>query len=226
MLSKALEPSDYEALGPGLRAAYHSLAWCQGMGVPIALPHEHRMWEYASVLTALKDVEPGRVLDVGSGNSLLGPAMCITFSHHVTEIDPSPNTRAARVALAGLLADRGYEFHPTDLVHFDALDETFDVVTSISVMEHLPDEEQEESWHHLVRLLRPGGLLLATVDYGEEGRPWENDSDRGTRFTKTRLEEILAVLVKAGIHFEGIDTAYTGDQVFDYTFFRIIGSKA
>ncbi|MBR6978491.1 MAG: class I SAM-dependent methyltransferase [Prevotella sp.] len=81
------------------------------------------------------------LLDVGSGRGVfLFPLLREFPSLEVTSIDILPH----RVELLLCLHDGGIDnLHPTlgDICSFDAPDKSFDVVTMLEVMEHIPDTE-------------------------------------------------------------------------------------
>lgn len=81
------------------------------------------------------------LLDVGSGRGVfLFPLLRDFPSLEVTSIDILPH----RIELLQCLQDGGIDnLHPTlgDICSFDAPDKSFDVVTMLEVMEHIPDTE-------------------------------------------------------------------------------------
>ena len=87
-------------------------------------------------------------------------------------------------------------------------DTAFDLVWAISVFTHL-DEDRQRAWlGELRRILRPGGVLLATV----YGRPsWEGSSD----FWRHQPAEFVRAIEARGFHY-----ANTGadDGIFPDTF--------
>ena len=61
------------------------------------------------------------------------------------------------------------DYHIEPMQRLTWPDATFDRVCSISVLEHIqPPEEQQKAVQELVRVLKPGGLLILTVDYSEK----------------------------------------------------------
>jgi SAM-dependent methyltransferase len=109
----------------------------------------------ARIAQAVRVIPPGaRVLDVGCHDGALfrrlGPAL-----REGLGLDP---------ALRGPLAGERYRLQP-GLFPADGPDEpgTFDVVTMLAVLEHLPPEEQKAAAEATHRLLTPGGLVIVTV---------------------------------------------------------------
>lgn len=111
-----------------------------------AQPYEH----YRPVIEFLTERPPGRLLDVGTGNSLFLPLMRERgWEVTGTEID------------AGLVEHFREENH-IQLYHGEVEDakyesESFDAVTIMGVLEHVPDPRRvlEEA----ARITKPGGVL-------------------------------------------------------------------
>jgi ubiquinone/menaquinone biosynthesis C-methylase UbiE len=96
-----------------------------------------------------------RLLDVGcgTGHQL---ARWSTSGYDVAGVDGSD----AMLAQARE-NNPGAELHQTDVQRLPFPDESFDRVTSIEVLRYLPDPRQ--SINEMARVLRPGGLCLATA---------------------------------------------------------------
>lgn len=226
MISKSLHPDDYVDLQRGVAKAHKAYGWCLGHRVPIAWPHEHRLWEYASAFQAMLDYPIGpahTVLDVGAGNSILGPQLALD-GMIVKEVDSSPNVYTDR--RNAVLAKYTDNFQSVKQDFFDVpLAETYNCVCSISVMEHIPEDKQKEAWEKLVAHLKPGGLLIATIDYSDTAGEWANAEGRATQFGPEQLNSVLSWLGGVGVAADKVDTTFYGNHVFDYSFYRIIATK-
>lgn len=223
MKSKSLEVSDYQALQDEARSLMRTEAEFHGKDVHFDIQHIHRYWEYASVLAALRETginPPARVLDVGCGNGPLGPWLA-TLGYSVDEIDPDGGV-TGREALRPILKGRDWAFAGVSLFDFKP-GGLYDAVCSISVMEHVPVESQPAAWAKLVSLIKPGGLFIVTIDYGFDGAA--NEHAREAIFTPTALPNLVDSLTGLGIKFDDVDFEFHGEQVFNYTFFRLIGNK-
>lgn len=71
--------------------------------------------------------------------------------------------------------------HPSwvlaDGVHLGFRDDTFDKVYSISVLEHIPGDNDTAAIRELARVLKPGGRLVVTVPYAARYRAERSDRD-------------------------------------------------
>lgn len=117
--------------------------------------------EYSFVFRQIAALQPTTILDVGTGQSAL-PALMHTCGAVVTAID---NVR---------------DYWPQGMVsrHWHVIDDditqtrltnTFDLVTCISVLEHIADPVAAvRGLHHLTK---PGGHLVLTTPYGPIGHP-------------------------------------------------------
>lgn len=114
-------------------------------------------WEYACYLyhigTAVDDLAPSSHLDVGCGDGRL---------FHVTD----SKDRRVGTDFSPRSLDYARAFNPdvefrTDVESLG--EETFDVVTAVEVLEHIPDDEVDGFLISLARRLRPGGHLLLSV---------------------------------------------------------------
>lgn len=119
--------------------------------------YNERPAEYAFVFRQLGARAPKSVLDVGTGTTAL-PALMRSCGCTVTAID---NVR---------------DYWPTGMTnrHWHVTDDnivaskitnTFDMVTCISVIEHVRDHVR--AVHSMIRLLRAGGHLVLTCPYTE-----------------------------------------------------------
>ena len=148
-------------IGLGMRALLHGdLAKARQL---IVDPMDSfRYFEFDFVETAIVGIAPKRYLDVSSPR-LVPIFMLGRFDRLVADIiNPIGNdlaeTRALLVSLA--LTDR-CRLNQELIETADYADRSFDLITSISVVEHIPDDTGAIAT--MWRLLRPGGRLVITV---------------------------------------------------------------
>jgi SAM-dependent methyltransferase len=163
----------------------HSLGiWAAGVGVglrtlrkePIlglkrlALPVSYwRSVEFGYVWRQLAAEGRGRVLDLGSPKDLA--AMLARHSGHevvATDILPEAIALSQRYARSQGLEGEGPGRVRSELQDGRALtypDASFDAAYSVSVLEHIPDGGDTAAIRELVRVVRPGGLVVVTVPF-------------------------------------------------------------
>jgi SAM-dependent methyltransferase len=178
-INKTYEPADLdEPIVRNQARALSGYALKMGLrGAPFALNgvlrrrfyvRKHKMWEYARGL-AISQIEPAmRVLDFGGGSTLpvffLAELGCDVVSVDINQqfIDYA-NTFAARhgLHLTGSAHDLVTSPVPADWG-------TFDRIISFSVIEHLHKDAQVPMMKTLAGLLRPGGIMAVTFDFGPQ----------------------------------------------------------
>jgi SAM-dependent methyltransferase len=114
---------------------------------------------------------------------------------------------AARAADRG--RDRGCRFINADVRRLPLADNCVDVVLSNSTLDHFDTEHEiEESIHELVRVLKPGGILLVTLDNPRNllfillraAAPWMGVPFRLGKTVPRR--QLLRILDRAGLELQ------------------------
>lgn len=141
----------------------------------------HKLWEYSRGLALTGASGPARggggalhVLDVGGAMTL--PIFYLaSLGDRVVCLDIDPAMTAQTQALAdarGLAVDARTDNLGVVSPSADQLGapgEGFDRVYCFSVIEHIRPPEQERVARRMGELVRPGGMLCITFDYGEHG---------------------------------------------------------
>lgn len=160
---------------------------------PVSYLHPGKRWEYPWALerAAADLVEGARVLDVGAGDSIF-PVYLATRGLDVTAVD---------VAFDGSLAAHhgvDVKYVQSDMAHMPLLEESFDVVFCISVIEHLPEPAVPWALAELRRVVKPDGALLLTTDYYDdaEAEIWHRSADQEFQvdwrvFDEDRLRRLI-----------------------------------
>lgn len=152
---------------------------------PSAYPWPHdalrcntRAWEYPYVVDAVsrRVVPGGRILDIGSALTFL-PAFLASRAFEVTASDNDPRMASWWTGIKPALLRRGVleatarlQYQTVDVTALEFGDATFDAVTNVSVLEHLPVNLLRESLDQIARVLKPGGILVCTLDCWLAGR--------------------------------------------------------
>ena len=163
----------------------HSLGiWAAGVGVGLrtlrkepllglkrlALPVSYwRSMEFAYVCRQLDQPAGARILDVGSPKDLAAMlARHRGYEVTATDILPEAIMLSRRYASAQRLEGKGPGRVHSEVQDGRALtypDGSFDAAYSVSVLEHIPDEGDSAAIRELIRVVRPGGVVVVTVPY-------------------------------------------------------------
>lgn len=151
------------------------VAWLYDLVAPVydrikGFDQEMEQWYLGLPLAlALDNIPAPLVLDVGCGTARLARALFFQprFRGHVVGVDLSRRMLARAVRETRPWADR-VAFIRRDARFLPFPDDTFDAVTSLEMLEFTPDPKGVV--RELVRVLRPGGILLVTNRIGTEAR--------------------------------------------------------
>jgi O-antigen/teichoic acid export membrane protein/SAM-dependent methyltransferase len=167
----------------------------------------YRLWEYSSLFLAHDPARPwNRALDVGGAGSPL-PYLLASKGMRTRAIDLQPLLVAVCSAVAAarqLPLDAAVEDVTADAV--DAT--TYDLITFVSVLEHIPHALHGPTFEALHRRLGPDGVLYLTFDYGDyvERDKYRTDpaSVEESR-SISDLRRLCDVIERAGFEFIGND---------------------
>ena len=163
----------------------HSLGiWAAGVGVGLrtlpkepvlglkrlALPVSYwRSAEFAYVWRRLEQPAGARILDVGSPKDLAAMlARHRGYEVVATDILPEAVLLSRRYARVQRLEGQGPGLVHSEVQDGRALpyaDGSFDAAYSVSVLEHIPDRGDSAAIRELIRIVRPGGIVVVTVPF-------------------------------------------------------------
>lgn len=203
--------------------------------------HPMRMWEWGRVLKTVKDhfgypfyhgdAERIKVLDLGSAVSLIGPALCY-LGLDVYETDSDAGWREPRGMIKRF-------FDSTTVPHagkFDWLNigfggyreqvpaqtgiGQFDIVMSISTIEHVETSLEQQAWLEMFDMLKPGGLMIVTMDCFERAvKGYKYDDVRYTNYDMGEIYKRVWELKSYGMQVLGSeDYDWHGVHVDDGSF--------
>ncbi len=220
VLLPASKVCDLKGDAPLLADAYQTLDRYPDL---LAGQHQIRQWEYGMALHTIRgymDAQlrhdsgwgPPRFLDVGGAGSHFWQPLMDLSSEDVWIVDPAMDpsqsfpgqTQPCRHTIEEIAANMAHG--------------QFDVITAISVIEHV--EEVRAFFRACHMLLRPGGLLFLTMDYWDvEGEDLAHFHWMRTRiYNADRVRRLAADLRELGYKSYGTaDWAYHGPQVYDYS---------
>ncbi len=134
--------------------------------------HAPRLWEYPVAADLLsRQLKPNsRIIDIGAGVNPLVPYLSAQ-GFEVDTVDPSLTIREwsdnSKWTEWGFLdyekAGMGHKSWNC-LMHDMPANATYDAAYSISVIEHLPAADRRQLLRDIADHLRPGGLLILTID--------------------------------------------------------------
>ena len=135
--------------------------------LPSLVLRPFRLWEYAWLYRTLNLSAGGvSVLDLG------GPATHLTMlaaiaGCRVTTLDINPEFVAAARECARELQIDSLDARVGDMRDLSVFpNDSFDVIVSCSVLEHLTGDDQGIALKEMARVLRPGGIVGLTFDFG------------------------------------------------------------
>lgn len=121
---------------------------------------ETRWEEFQFAKDVLTELPLGRVLDAGCGfepRVHVMPEIAARLGWQVDALD-------LRLPMHGMIDHPLITRNVGDLTATEYEAETFDVVLCISVIEHLASEDRVKFWTEAARVLKPGGVLVVTMD--------------------------------------------------------------
>ena len=157
-------------------------------------PVRLRCWELTEVMRAAEGMpRPRRALETGAVNTFLGlwlasrtDSLIVSdlYRHRLTKnimrrtgiLKHRPNEAPIERWYREARRPGNVSMKTVDLTRIKHPDDTFDLITSVSVIEHIPACEQALS--EMYRCLAPGGKLLITTDIMPEPQPYLE----GTRY--------------------------------------------
>lgn len=198
----------------------------------LAGQHAIRRWEYGMALRTIgswriqdtcsrrpwvlgSPLDPIQICDIGGAGSNFWQVLRTLTPEDILLIDP-----AVQVSID---PPAGRRIHQGTVEDFAATapHDSFDVITCISVIEHLPDKQLRTFFRAVRMLLKPGGLLFLTTDC------WDKDGPDVAHYHWMRAriwnpeelqEKLMDKLRELGYKsFGQADWAYHGHQLYDYS---------
>ncbi len=184
--------------------------------------NEHKWWEWSRILHLVKQEKGAiKILDIGAACGLMGP-MLAYLGYEVTEAEIDAAWKTEREKINHLLVKNPIKWvqsgYGTLLQRCNA---PYDVVISVSTVEHVPPNYERTAWKEMVDLTKPGGLLIITTDVMPEAKKgYRNDDVRWTNYSMDMVKERVAYMKETlGMVPVGEeDYEYHGSFVFDYSF--------
>jgi SAM-dependent methyltransferase len=170
-----------------------------------------RMAEAALFLRALDKWKPQSLVDVGTGNNPLA-VFWASQGVKVTCTDPDffVHSLIPLSEKMGISSSNSLQITVADGRRLPLSDNSFDLWTSVSVVEHIPEEGDTEALQEAARVLKPGGIAILTTEaepqprerwyraeghFGKEYRQKKEDKKNSSNTNIPELrQETLALL--------------------------------
>jgi len=111
------------------------------------------------------------------------------------------------------LYDPKVNYSSQNMTSLEFEDDTFDVVTSISVLEHLGPEKDTKAISEMLRVLKAGGKLILTVDFSNREGELNYNIKFGLNLLKSgKIKETMQRLQRSKFLLKR-DTAYNHDSL-------------
>lgn len=206
--SRALHPDDYH-LFTGHKDV---LLMIDKLKADFRYEHEHRKWEYGLALDFTKSLgkDIQTVADVGGGGSIMSPLLAYN-KYSVTQIDAGfgENETAKQNAVLGT----DMKFILSDFSKKQEDLEMFDVVISVSTIEHVPDHIA--FFKNLLKHAKKAVFL--TTDFSEKAEVFSPAHLR--TYNGETLKEYIEIAKEYGFSPpEEPEHVYRGNYVYSYTF--------
>lgn len=116
----------------------------------------------AVLLSLLRDANGLDILEIGGGHSRTLPHLC--QRNRCTNADPVEGMGHGPVGVDPSEVPWRHVFRAAGDLSAELPDASFDVVYSISVLEHVPADAWDLVWEDMARVLKPGGRMVHLVD--------------------------------------------------------------
>ncbi len=194
--------------------------------------HTHRLWEYASIMQQLVELNvpfDAEIIDVGAGASFFDPylaflyrRLCCTDTEKYGDYSWMVQKQREAYGISLPLYNLSLEDMSSHMeIGWGGAHEKFDVTLCISTVEHVDDHDK--AFAELVRITKPGGYIMITSDYFRNSAHFEKSVSRHLQTTPYSKEYILDLPRRFAIDFVGeTDLDYLGDFVHNYSFCNIL----
>lgn len=158
--------------------------------------HASKQWEYPYAMSIIDASESSlRIADIGGGRGVLACHLA-KQGHEVTVYDinyqwDNGGDHDVERQFVQYAADNGFTAEFGSIFNIPAEDNTFDVLTCISVVEHI--QWKEYAFREMLRVLKPGGKLIVTYDLVADDTV-ANDALRLEIFSPQSIRDVLGKL--------------------------------
>lgn len=215
MLSKTLQVSDYPNLYPYSEKIKQYKAT---LGSITRFEHEHRLWEYATVVKAISEAKKPikTILVVGEGGTVVLPYLTL-LRYEVLGIDPDYNLEGMKQLEE--IAKLPIKYEKKDF--FDLPLKKYDAVICTSVLEHV--QNHQKFFNKLLDF--SDNLVCISVDFLPSGEAPLYPNHLRT-YNATTMESLISKAEKKGFYpVDGYDYSVFEPNVNGCTFASLILEK-
>lgn len=165
-----------------------------------------RTYEYPWTYFQLADLPPSRILEIGGALSGLQFVLA-KDGHEVHNVDPFVDYGSGHYKFDPIAKHAALNrvFGTNVVLHRSSLLETklvggFSAVICVSTLEHMPTQSIEETISAIRQILRPGGLVVLTIDLFLNLEPFSSRTHNtwGTNASVAWVEKLLGYPMIAG----------------------------
>jgi len=166
-----------------LRSCFREVFTWRGLNHLIAGLDYFRTLEYPLVVEQL-NLEPGmRLLDVGSGRSLF-PLLIASMGCEVWAIDIDAYVLDLQKTAVKFKVNLHVEVQDVQKMKYS--EASFDRISAVSVLEHIPDGGDIAAFNEFSRILKAGGLVVVTVPFGAHEKERQKNETEFQRVYNTQ----------------------------------------
>jgi 2-polyprenyl-3-methyl-5-hydroxy-6-metoxy-1,4-benzoquinol methylase len=108
----------------------------------------------------LKITKINNLLDAGTGIGFFLPTLA-QFAKQITAIDYAQHTLSYAKKMCQKRKVKNIDFIQADLLNLRLKNKKFDVITALSVLEHIPPQKLSQLMNGFKKILKPNGYLIA-----------------------------------------------------------------
>ncbi|GBD03406.1 Ubiquinone biosynthesis O-methyltransferase [bacterium HR19] len=208
-INKLAEPKDLTQIS--IRAISMYLTLTKSLLEHLKLPYSSHMadswlrhWEYSNAIIFSQTESWMRILDAGGTGTIFSYLLALLGCQTYT-VDIDESKIKSAIFTSEKLGLKNIFHLKQDIRQLEFPDNFFDRVFSISVIEHLEPETLGKAVKELARVLKPGGILTITFDYGNYyGEKFTPGSIKSPSDLKRRIidESGLEILYNPSIEVE------------------------
>lgn len=165
--------------------------------------HWMRVTEYITAILAIKDFDYKKIINIGGAGTIIDPYLLLNYKNVEIYSTDILEYKVDSVRNISTALGKKYLGFNDNIIETKMNKNYFDLALYFSVIEHIEKHNQLLSMININKLLKEGGELFFTFNYGE---------DRRTESLKNEKEVIDLV---SGSGFEFVGTPFDNDG-FDY----------